>query len=361
MANSVAYGFTSLTDLFGQRVAEAGVERVWDAIQLSSQEYNRVVTEMAAELVDRLIIAQEQIELPGDGTLQPLDEWGNPLPVQPSGNYQVAYPIQGGGTAWGTNRVSAALLTVEEANRFTLDAYHRDADWLIRHMLAAVLDNTTWTFSDKVGPGGTKGLGNITIQPLANGDSVTYVKKGASAPATDTHYLYQAAAISDVANPFPTIYTELVEHPSNSGPIKTYVATSLVSTIEALTNFVQVKDPDIQYGIATNQLAGGMDIGFGDRVVGKVDNCWIIEWGRLPAGYMIGHASGVPILGMREYPVPELQGFFPERHSPDGNLVLNRFIRYAGFGVRNRVAALAYHVGNGSYGIPTGYNTPLPV
>lgn len=361
MANSVAYGFVGLSDLFSQRVATVGVDRVWNAIQESSQEYNRVVNGMLGELSDRLIIAQEQIELPGDGTLQPLDEWGNPLPVQPSGSYQVAYPIQGGGTAWGTNRVSAAMLTVEEANRFTLDAYQRDADWLIRHMMAGLLDNTTWTFKDVVGPNGAKGLGNITIQPLANGDSVTYVKKGASAPTADTHYLAQAAAIDDSHNPFPTIYTELVEHPSNSGPVKVYVATDLVSTIEALTNFVEVRDPDIQYGLATNQLAGALDPGFGDRVLGKVDNCWVIEWGRLPSSYMVGHASGVPVLGMREYPAPELQGFFPERHSPDGNLWVNRFIRYAGFGVRNRVAGLVYYIGGGAYAIPTGYSTPLPV
>ena len=39
------------------------------------------------------------------GTLQPLDEWGNPLPVKDEGVYDVAFPIQGGGTAWGDNRV----------------------------------------------------------------------------------------------------------------------------------------------------------------------------------------------------------------------------------------------------------------
>lgn len=361
MANSTAYGFIGLQDLYNQRVATAGIAQVWEAISLSAQEYNRVMSNMMSEMVEPVTNAQEQIELPGDGTLQPLDEWGNPLPVQPSGSYQVAFPIQGAGTAWGTNRVTAALMTVEEANRLTLDVFRRDADWLIRHIMATLFDNTTWVYQDKAGPGGTKGLGAITIQPLANGDSVTYVKAGASAPATDTHYLAQAAAIADATNPYPTIYTELVEHPSNSGPIKCYIPTALVSTTQALTNFIAVADPDVMLGGLNAQLSGSIDVGFGDRVLGKVDGCWIIEWGRLPADIILAHASGTPVIGMREYPAPELQGLFPERHSPDGNTVVNRFLRYAGFGVRNRVAAVVYRVGNGSYAIPTGYSTPLPV
>jgi hypothetical protein len=361
MANTTAYGFIGLQDLYNQRVASVGIGRVWEAVQLSAQEYSRVMANMASEFVEPATNAQEQIELPGDGTLQPLDEWGNPLPVLPSGSYQVAYPIQGAGTAWGTNRISAKLMTVEEANRNTVDAFRRDADWMIRHIMAAIFDNTTWTFQDKVGANGGKGLGAITIQPLANGDSVTYVKKGASAPATDTHYLAQAAAIADATNPYPTIYTELMEHPSNSGPIKCYIPTALVATTQALTNFIPVSDPDITLGGLNAQLSSSIDVGFGDQVLGKVDRCWVIEWGRMPSDIILAHASGTPVLGMREYPTPELQGFFPEQHSPDGNTVLHRFLRYAGFGVRNRLAAVVYRVGNGSYAIPTGYSTPLPV
>lgn len=192
----------------------------------------------------------------------------------------------------------------------TVDAFRRDADWMIRHIMSGILDNTTWTFQDKVGPNGAKGYGTLTIQPLANGDAVTYVKKGATAPATDTHYLFQAAAIADTTNPYDDIYAELVEHPSNSGRIKCYIATSLVATTQALTNFIPVSDPDITLGGLNAQLSATVDVGFGDRVLGKVDGCWIIEWGRLPTGCIIGHASGTPVLGIREYPAPELQGFF---------------------------------------------------
>jgi len=64
---------------------------------------------------------------------------------------------------------------------------------------------------------------------------------------------------------------------------------------------------------------------------------------------------------MREYEATELQGFFTETASPDGNLQEMRMLRMCGFGVSNRVGALVYQVGNGTYQIPTGYSTPLAV
>lgn len=356
---TTAYGFLDLKSLFAQRVSTVGIPRIFQAIQESAAEYNRIITELMASFVMPTTVAQEQIELPGGGTLQPLDEHGVPRPVKPSGSYQVAYPVQGGGTAWGTDRVTRALVTVEEANRFTVDAQTRDADWLRRHIMAAILDNTSWVFDDQVGPNGQKGLGNITIQPLANNDAVTYLRKGGSSSA-DNHYLAQAVAIDNSNNPFGTIYNELNEHPSNSGPFVAYVATSLRSSIEALTSFIEVTDPDVQVGANSNVLRATLARGFGDEVVGKVDKMWIVEWSNLPDGYMICHAQGAgPVLKMREYAASELQGFFPEPFSPDGNHSQTSMIRYAGFGVGNRIGAVAYYVGNASYVIPAAYATPL--
>lgn len=361
---ATSYGFQDLQHLYNTRVNQVGVQRVYTAVQDSVAEHTRVINEMMASLVERTTVAKEQIELPGGGTLQPIDENGVPLPVKPSGSYDVAYPIYGGATAWGTNRVSRALMTVQEADRNTMDAMMRDADWLRRHMLAALFDNTTTAFVDKAGLGGSKGLGSITIQPLANGDSVTYVRRGGSS-STDDHYLAQAGAIADNANPFPTIYDELAEHPSNrvdgNNPVIVYIATSLKATTRALTNFVERPEAGIQRGISADQLTMSAPRGFGDEFLGWVDNCWIVEWSALPAGYMIAHATGAgAVLKMREYEASELQGFFTEQHSLNGNHLQVSMLRYCGFGVANRVGAVVYYVGSGSYAIPSGYTCPLP-
>lgn len=358
---TLAYGFVTLADQFASRINTIGVERIWTAIDQSAAEHNRVVAELMAAMVAPTEIAQEQFELPGGGTLQPLDADGNPKPVKPSGSYQVGYPIQGAGTAWGDNRVSRALMTVKEANRLTVDAQQKDVNWMRRHILAALMDESAWTYYDETGPDGAKGLGNISVQPLANGDAVTYVMKDGDM-ATDDHYLAQANAIDDSNNPFPALYSELAEHPSNTGPFVAYVATSLVTTIEGLAGFVPIVDPDVVPGSGSDSLRGQISRGFGDEVIGKVDKLWIVEWGSLPSGYILAHArGGGPVLKMREYPAPELKGFFREAHSSDGNHQVERMLRFAGFGVSNRVGAAVLYIGGGSYVIPSAFNAPLAV
>jgi hypothetical protein len=353
MANSTAYGFMALKDIFRETVSD-NIPVVQRAIEESIAEYQRQSDEMLRILVQKTTEYSLRYQLPGSGTLQPLDEHGNPKPIIPSGNYDVAFPIQGGGTAWGDNRVTRALMTVADSNRFTLSVQNADLDWLARHILAAIFTNVTWTYPDP-------DHGNLTIQPLANGDTVTYVRKGGGA-STDNHYLGQANAISNTDNPYPTIYTELSEHPSNSGPYVAYIPTNLKATTMALSTFVEINDPDITPGVNTDRVTGVLDMGFGDEVLGKADNMWIVEWKRLPDSYIFALAQGAdPVVGMREYPSPALQGLFPEFQDVDGNRHLHKFIRYAGFGVLNRVGALVMEIADATYDIPTGYTAPLAV
>lgn len=356
MANTLAYGFVGLANLFKERVDDSNMRTVYEAVQQSVSEHNRQVAEIVAELVEPTVEYSVRFREAGSGTLQPLDEYGNPLPVREAGYYDVAFPIQGGGTAFGNNRVTRALMTVEEVNELTLNSLQRDSDWMKRHILAALFDNVAWTYPDP-------DHGDITVQPLANGDTVTYVRRNGS-KATDDHYYAQAGAIADDANPFPTIYSEIMEHPVNAGSeVVAYVASSLVSSISALTNFNEVKDPDLVQGISADYLGRSIPAGFGEELLGKVDKVWVVEWGQLPSGYMLAVARGSqsPALAMRQYDAPELQGLFEESHSPDGNVQEYRFIRYAGFGAYNRVGAVAAYIGGGAYVIPAAYDAPLAV
>lgn len=350
------FGFIGYEDLADERVVDGNIEYVDAGITRSVEEHNRQVAAGLAELAERTTDYTARYRLGSGGTLQPLDEWGNPLPVKDEGVYDVAFPIQGGGTAWGDNRVSRALMTVGEAQRQTLGMLRRDADWVRRHFLAALFDNTSWTFADEE-------KGSLTVQPLANGDTVTYVRQNGTW-ATDSHYLTQAAAIADASNPFPTIRTELTEHPENGGPYVAYVPSALTGAVKGLANFVDVTDPNVNPGIMAPALTNVPGRGFGDAVLGYVDGVWIVEWSFLPATHIIAVARGAEKkpLRMREYPAAVLQGLIQENHSPDGNLFERRFIRYAGFGAFNRVGALVFEPSNaGAYNIPAGYTTPLAV
>jgi len=353
--NDLAYGFTSIRHLIDQRVTEVGASTIYDAVVESAAEHTRQINALLSSMVFRVTRRSDRYVLAKGGSLQPLDEWGNPLPVVMEGYYDVAYPILGGGTAWGTSRVARQLMTVEEANQHTLQALQWDADWLRKHLLCAILDKATWTFDESPS--------DLTIQCLANGDSVTYVKKGTSTPATDNHYLAQTAAIADATNPFAAIYTELMEHSSNRGPVVVYNAANVSDDITGLTNFVPVGDPDLNYGIGATQISASIEKvrGVGQEVLGKIDRCWIVEWGELPDDYMIAQAIGTgAFMAMREYPSAALQGFFPEQDVAEGR-TLNKLLRYAGFGVANRIAALAFFVeaGDTTYDTPSGYDRPI--
>lgn len=358
MANTLAYGFASLEQMLSERLTTQNSGLVRTAIAESSAEYSRQVLALLGAFAERTTMAKERFLLPGSGTLQPIDEFGIPLPVRPSGYYDVAYPIQGGGTAFGRSRVTAAMETVDDVNRDQLLAEQQDADWLIRHMLAALLDNTSWTFDDPL-------LGDLTVQPLANNDTVTYVQNGGSV-AVAQHYLAQTAGVADATNPFATIYNTLSRYPSNQGrDIVAFIPTNLITTTEALTDFVEVLDPDLRPGGNQTVLVGdGSGVRMmGDTVRGKVNKVWVVEWKRLPDNYILSVVDGRPPLAMREYDNAALQGFFPEMHSPDGARIERRYLRYAGFGVRNRISAMVTQVSGGdtTYDIPTGYATPLPV
>lgn len=355
MANVSSWGFWKLSDVAADRVTTVGIETVNQAVL---ETINAAQAELAGAMsafVDKVTWHTKRYLLPNSGTLQPLDQHGNPMPRIPGGSYDIGLPIRGGGDAWGDNRITRAKMTVEEADRFTSMVVNADVDWNLRHMLAAFYTNTTYVFPDEL-------HGNVTVQTLANGDTVQYTRKNGTT-ATDNHYLGQANAIGAGAdNPYPVLYTELSEHPSNQGPFVAFIPSGLVATTQALATFFDVDDPDIRRGADSDVLVGGFTPPFGE-VLGKADKMWIVQWDRLPADRILAVAMGAqdkPI-AMREYPETQLQGLFPEFQDVDGNRHLQKFIRYAGFGAQNRVAAAIMEISDATYDIPTGMTAPLPV
>src|SRR5690606_26010322 len=116
------------------------------------------------------------------------------------------------------------------------------------------------------------------------------------------------------ANPFPTLLTELSEHPENAGPYVAYVPTALRSSIMGLSNFVDVPDPNVNPGALAQQLTNNPGRGMGDEVLGYVDGIWIVEWSFLPSthGIVVSRGASAKPLKMREYPAASLQGLFRE-------------------------------------------------
>lgn len=355
MANQVLYGFYDLESVFEERVNEVGVDTVATAITAAVTEHNRQMDALMSLFAERTTDFKVRFQTPTAARLQPLDQDGRARPIQPAGFYDIAFPIHHAGIAWGNNRIARAKMTVADANRITATMISADMRWVRDHMLAALFTNAAWTFADPE-------HGNLSIQGLANSDSVQYlVQTGSDAGATDTHYLAQANAIDNSNDPFPTIHSELTEHPENMGEVIAVIPTNLKATTEALSGFYPLGDPNVRLGGNQAELVGSLNVNVPGSIIGYHDSgVWISEWRSMPASYMLAVSeSGPRPLAMREHAESELQGFSQVATREDHPFWESHFERLAGFGGQNRVGALVYRVGNGSYAIPTGYTSPM--
>jgi len=351
---TLLYGFESLKDLAGKRVTEIGAGRVNDAINQSVQEHNRQMAAIMGLLARPMTEFKVTYRTPTAARLQPLDEFGRARPVKTTGKYDLAFPIQSGGAAWGSSRLVREKMTVQEANDVTAAMLSADIRWMRDHALAALFMNVSWSFADDE-------HGALTVKGPANGDTDVYMlTTGSDAGATDDHFKAQAASIADAASPFTADYQELMEHPENSGEAVALIASDLRSSIEGLTNYTALADPNIQLASTKDQLVGSLGVSLPGRLIGYVDKVWICEWKAVPSGYSIMVSTGgEPPLGMREHAEASLRGFNRVAERNNHPFYESQWERHAGFGAWNRTGAVVRRVGNALYAVPANFTAPM--
>lgn len=358
MPNQVLYGFQDLTGVLTQRVTAVGVGVVENAITATLAEHNRQMDAMLALFADPTTDFKRRYRVPNASRLQPVDEEGRVRAQRRAGYYDIAFPMQRGGAAWGNTYEAGIKQTVGEAQIRLAELLTADARWMRDHLLAALYTNVSWTYNDEDDDAGT-----LTIKGLANGDTDTYlIQAGADAGATDTHYFAQANAIDNANDPFPTIFDELKEHPENGGDIIAFIPTNRKASVKALSSYFPVADGNIRYGASISTLESTLGTSVPGEVFGYHDDgVWLVEWKALPNDYIIAVASeGDRPLAMRQDMAPELQGFNRVADRNDHPYYEAQYLRKAGFGAQNRVGALAYRIGNAAYAIPTNYASPMP-
>lgn len=357
MANQVLYGYHNLQDLAAERIVGNNIPVITDAIQQAVAEHNRQLDAFMGLFVEKTTNYKERYKQVGLARLQPLDDDGRARPIKPAGYYDVAYPMFTGGTAWGANDVTRAKMTVADVARQLDMMLMADIRWVRDHILAALFFNTSggWTFTDPE-------WGALTIQGLANGDSVTYqIVSGNDAGATATNYLDESGDI-DATNPYPLIEAALTAHPENGGQTIVFIATAQKAKTEALASFHPVADANIRVGTGNDVLVGSLSVPVPGSLIGYEESgVFVVEWPFLPAGYLIGVTTEGPRpVAMREDPEPELRGFRMVAERPDYPFWEAQWRRRAGFGVRNRVGAVVMEINDSSYDIPAGYESPMP-
>lgn len=284
---STIFGLAGLSASDYQFVNTAGQSLIYTATQQYLDMVNEDVTRAVSVFVDVITEDhQERYQLPGGGRMTQRGDGTRGPAVKPLGSWDVAYPIYDFAEQVAATDVDAAYLTPAEYQRHVdtiVNRYRTELRWQILH---ALLDNVSVSYSDKR-------WGTLTLQPLANNDSVTYPPvMGATTDATDNHYLesnYAATAISDSNNPYITIREEIVEHfgtETGGDNVVVFINNAETPETEDLTDFDPVEDRFIRSG-------ANRDIPFNlpnvpGRIIGRTNGVWVSEWRFMPANYMLG-------------------------------------------------------------------------
>jgi hypothetical protein len=134
-----------------------------------------------------------------------------------------------------------------------------------------------------------------------------------------------------------------------------------VDDVEGLATFRGPSDPDIRPAQGDEELIGSLPDNVPGEVIGKTNKVWIVHWERLPDNYIVSTTTeGERPLAMREYPVAALQGFRRAGQRNDYPYFETQFKRSAGFGAWNRTGADVMEIGDATYDVPTGYESPMP-
>jgi hypothetical protein len=359
-----------MAGIFG-RLGLSDTDRVFQAVvgqRVIYDEANAYINRVNAELdrVQSVFIERttenfkERYKLAGGGHLDRRGPDGSYGTGKAYGYWDVAYPLEDFGRAVASNDVARAYMTVQELSNHIRTVTVQYVNTSRFELLKRLLKNTATTFVDDL-------HGSLTIQPLANGDSVLYPPVlGSESEATRNRYAesgYAAASISDTNDPYVTIVDELEADfgtVSGGDNIVTFINNAERAKTEALTDFDPVPDRFIRTGANTDIPVGLPNVP--GRIIGRHKHgTWVSEWRWVPANYMMGiHLlQPAPLVRRTDPADTELWRGGIALVASDEEFPFQQSewrVRF-GLGAGNRLNGYVLELGTGgTYTIPTGYS-----
>jgi hypothetical protein len=299
--------------------------------------------------------------MPGEGYLQRKGAIARAAMTKPNGGWNVSFGLEEFGAEIGWDRVTLAYATMGQYN-LTLEGIKRkDRNTRRREMLRAIFNNAARTFKDENFP-------DLTIVPLANGDSTVYPPVlGSIDETTANNYLvsgYASASISDVNDPVPVMVNALEQYlgtPTGGSKIAIFINNAETPFIRALSNFDSVPNRFVEYGANVSLVPEDkFPAGLPGRVLGETDSALIVEWRWIPAGYMVGMHLGAPQPLMRRIDPPAVglgDGLQLVAQDMDAPIKSSSWSHRFGYGCANRLNGVVMQLTtNGSYAPPAAYN-----
>lgn len=354
------FGILGLQDHDYAFLNTLGQQVIFDAANDEMRRQNEEIMSVLGVFVEAETESfKERYKLPAGGRLQRISGLTQTAAAKTYGKWDVAYPLEDFGAQVAQDRIDFAYATAQDLNRHLDSVNMQNINTLRFELLYALFNSTAATFTDR-------NHGNLTVERLANGDSVVYPPVlGSESEATDNHYLesgYAASAISDTNDPYVTIVDELEEHfgaPTGGSEIVIFVNNAQRAKTEALTEFTQTSDRFIQEGSQT-----AIPLMPGQRLPGRTlgrhgAGAWVQEWRWIPSGWMLAIHLGAPKpLKIRRHPAStglprSLQLVSQSDIYP---FTQSHYEHHFGFGVGNRLNGVVMELGTGgTYSVPTAY------
>jgi hypothetical protein len=354
---SQIYAALGIADTDRSYINTLGQAVVYEATQELLAQYNAELAAAMAVFVERTTTDHKiRYKLPMTGRMQRRGGQARSGAVKATGQWDVALPLEEFGDAVAGDRVTMAYMTIQEYDRHLDGIMIRNTNTRRYELLRTLFRNDARTFVDD-------NYGDLTIQPLANGDAVLYPPVvGSETEATANHFIvsgYAATAISDTNNPIKVLVRRLVARfgsEQGNSNIGVFIHSDQTDLVSDLADFVEVTDRFVVLGDDGETLSG-LPQNVPGRVIGRVDGAWVIEWDHIPSGYMaaIHFAAPRPALQRVDPADTGLSSGLQlvatdERYPFQGAQWSDRF----GLGIGNRLnGAVLQLKASGSYDIPT--------
>lgn len=355
---STVYGILNVSDT--ETVGAVGEQVVYTAAAQIMRAHQEELDRALGLFVqpEATTLHKEVYKMISGGRMQKVNEYGQPLAVKATGEYEVAYPIHDFQDSIAVTRVTRAKMTLREYQRHLDNINDRHVNAIRFEFLRAILNKSNETWKDPQ-------WGDLTLRRLANTDGTIYPPvAGAEEGAQDFHYLtsgYTSANISDTNNPLATLRTELVEH--GQGDLVAFINHAETGKITALADFVEAPDPFIRAGANADtivrQLASAPGTYLGRLKGAGGAGTHVFEWDHIPQNYIVGLNLGLEApLKKRVDPEPELQGYgIIPGANPQYPLTEAIYGERVGFAVANRLSAAVMYL-NADGTALTDYDTP---
>lgn len=353
------YGVLGINDHERVYLQKLGQSVVYDAVNEYLTQHDAELAAMTALFVETTTDQHsERYILPGGGRMQQMSGQARSGNVKRTGKWDVSYPLFDFSDSVGMDRIGFAYATVQDLATQMDTIRTRNINTARFEILKALFNNATDAFGDEIN-------GNLTIQPLANGDAVLYPPTlGNEEAATDDHYLesgYATASISDANDPVVTAVDELTEHfgdPTGNADIVILAGRTVARKLKGLTEFVKVQDKNVDPGDDEATVIGGIAIP--GKLIGRHEaGAWISEWQWIPANYILAiHTETRAPLKRRVHPdytgLPQALTLVKE--SDTYPVEQSHYENHYGFGCGNRLNGVVIELGTGgSYSVPAAY------